>query len=340
MNVQINQFEQLINTLNQQIQLLQQTYSVFLKYKYDKSFTSQETYYIFEQEIIKGENELDKVFESLKRNELVLQHSFEIIETINNMKNQMTLFIDECMNEHFQLERKQNEIVKELNKIVDKEIEKETKELTLQVSQIRKENELFKNEINSFRMNYFNKQFGIDTEKIRYIEEWTGKSIESIVFDSDQEKDSKYQSFINEKCQLVFLVQTDENVFFGGYVHKELYECENESEDEDDLFVSYENLKLFDCKAFVFSFVNNQPRKYQIKKSNRNYSVCYKPSFDSYTVWFGNSDIQIANYGKSGTIFQNDEMDVFDFNGIENALIGKTGLMCYKTKRLIIYQMD
>ena len=39
----------------------------------------------------------------------------------------MKKFIENCMNEHFQLERKQNEIITELNSIVNKEIEKDTK---------------------------------------------------------------------------------------------------------------------------------------------------------------------------------------------------------------------
>ena len=319
--------------IQQYISLVQQTYTNAEKYLYKNTFTPEKQYYIYEQEILKGENELDKVLESMKRFEFVIKQSLEVMEMIEKMKHQMISFIDIQFFHHSQLEMKRNDILSELNQLVKREIEKESIHSTKCISQLLSENNSFQQEMKSYQINHVIKDYGIDVEKVNKIEEWTEKSIHSVIYDSERDCFS-YQQVIKEKSQLLFLIQTTENNFFGGYCDKEL----NELEYENDGFVSYSDLQLFDSNAFVFTFLNNSPQKYCINKSNRKCSVSYNSEFDNYTVWFGNSDIQIQNWNKHGSIFQHEE-DVFNFNGKENALIGKSGYNCYVTKRLLIFQM-
>ena len=92
---------------------------------------------------------------------------------------------------------------------------------------------------------------------IEKIEEWTGKIIKSIVFDSDQdnwESGEEFSRYIIGKSNLLFMIDDMENNRFGGYISSTITEA--------DSYVT-------DPNAFIFSLRSNrrlsQPTKFKIK---------------------------------------------------------------------------
>ena len=76
--------------------------------------------------------------------------------------------------------------------------------------------------------------------------------------------------------------------------------------------------------------------KFDIKKDNKNEAFWLYKKYDNELFKFGNNDIVI--YKKDLKSFCKDYNSSFDYKGIKNALIGKTGNAFYP-KRILVIQM-
>ena len=112
--------------------------------------------------------------------------------------------------------------------------------------------------------------------------------------------------------------------------------------------------KIFDFKEHVQYQINELDHKdilrlktTEIKKGNALFSGKIKKDeafglYDkSYYGLFiiGEYDIIIFKQNNKSSIYQNEYTSSFDYQGIEEALIGRTGWDCLTTKRILVIQM-
>ena len=152
--------------------------------------------------------------------------------------------------------------------------------------------------------------------------------MKDIVFDSNihkwKEDESEFDSLILNKQNLLFLIETDENIKFGGFISSKIYKY---------YFISDEN-------SFLFTFKDNKPMKFDIKKDMKNYVFLLLKKSDDRLFLIGYDDIYIRKQNIKSTIFQNEDLSSFDYQGIDKALIGKTGFWCFSPKRIMVFQME
>ena len=113
------------------------------------------------------------------------------------------------------------------------------------------------------------KQIWLTNEEINRIEEWTKLKIQNVIFDSkidywklthfgycnNYSKEKEFYERISNKENLLFLIKSNLNVVFGGFVSKQIKEY-------DEYFL--------DPSEFLFSFKNNEPIKIDLEEENKN----------------------------------------------------------------------
>ena len=134
------------------------------------------------------------------------------------------------------------------------------------------------------------------------------------------------ESILN-KSQLIFLIETDDNIVFGGYINSEI----------DIIGEHYEDW-IFDEKMFLFTLRDDMPMKIKRKQKGRrdNAFYLYQNNFDRLFS-MGNGEIIIYKGMFNSCCYQNDT--VFNYKGMRNALIGRTGYKCFMVKRITVLQM-
>ena len=156
------------------------------------------------------------------------------------------------------------------------------------------------------------------------MEKWTKLNFDFILFDSKYHDYKKETSEFNKKVKnhfdLLFLVHTEDAITIGGFFP-------NPKSDFNTC-----------VKPFVFTFLNDKPNKFELKEPDdlkifQSYSDCLSGLFS-----LGNHDIIICKENCGSTIYQDDKSS-FDYRGIDNALIGRSGSYCFFAKRIIVLQM-
>ena len=149
-----------------------------------------------------------------------------------------------------------------------------------------------------------------------------------IIFDSNIHNWKRYQSefkyLIWCKENLLFLIETEDNIKFGGFISSKIDK--------------YHPIPISDENAFVFTFKDNKPMKFNIKKDRKDRAFKLFEKSDDRLFLIGNGDIRIYKQNVLSSINQ-DIYSSFDYQGIENALIGKTGYGCFSPKRFLVIQM-
>ena len=155
--------------------------------------------------------------------------------------------------------------------------------------------------------------------------------MKDIIFDSNvhkwKEYESEFDDLILNKQNLLFLIETDDNIKFGGFISSKIDKIKK---------------TISDSNAFLFTFEDNKPMKFDILKDKKNcaFGLWNKSSDGLFDI--GNQDILIykQNWVES-SIYQEDRSS-FDYQGIENALIGKTVYdisMSFEPNRILVIQM-
>ena len=131
---------------------------------------------------------------------------------------------------------------------------------------------------------------------------------------------------IKNKQNLLFLIEFENiNIKFGGFISSKI----------DKFYPS----SISDENAFIFTFKDNKPMKFNIKKDKKDkaFYLCHKSDSLNRLFEIGNDDIRIYKQNIKSSIYQN-ENSAFNYQGIENALIGKTG--GFSPKRIMVFQME
>ena len=166
----------------------------------------------------------------------------------------------------------------------------------------------------------------LEMKEIEKLEEWTNKKCGEIIFDSDidnwSQNTSEFDDLILNKRNLLFLIKSDNNIKFGGFLNTII------DKRGDDKWIKDEN-------AFLFTFKDNKPMKFNIKKDKSEYAFIVRTKKQEDLFNFGYYDINIYKKGYKSEIKPN----TFEYEGNTNALIGRTGPRCFSPKRIIVIQM-
>ena len=166
-----------------------------------------------------------------------------------------------------------------------------------------------------------------NSNHLKQLEEWTELKCCDLLFDSDVDNWLKYYSVLNEriigKKQLIFLIEDEDGEIFGYYLNTKV---------TDELDTS----ERTDQKTFQFNLQSNgrleKPIKFEIKDRHFGGYILFKQD-GLNSICLGNIAIGsnlISDIGECRTEIY------FDYNGIENALCGKTWFI---PKRIIVVQM-
>ena len=159
--------------------------------------------------------------------------------------------------------------------------------------------------------------------------------MKEIIFDSNihkwKYKESKFDSFILNKENLLFLIETNDKIKFGGFVSSKIDKIVHNDDNKIENYIS-------DSNSFIFTFKDNKPMKFDIKKDNKYYSFRLYNEFSNRLFGIGYNDIVICKQYKKSTIYQF-EYSSYDYQGIEKAVIGKIGYQIFSPKRILVIQM-
>ena len=172
-------------------------------------------------------------------------------------------------------------------------------------------------------------------KEIKYIEEWTGLQCDSILFDSDicdwNQNSSTFDKHIWNKEKLVFLIETENDIRYGGFIYSKIDKYRTVDEEGNTHGVE-------DSQSFLFSFKDNKSMKYEMKEHKKNEStfLLYDEDDDRLFI-FGECDIWVGKKGRKAYCKQNEE-SLYDYQGNENALTGTENGDKFDTKRIVVYQ--
>ena len=148
--------------------------------------------------------------------------------------------------------------------------------------------------------------------------------MKDVVFDSNihkwKEDESEFDQLILNKQNLIFLIESHNDIKFGVFISSKI------------------NKDISDENAFIFTFKDNKPMKFDIKKNKKDFAFLLKDKSDDSLFDIGNYDIYINKQNIKSSIRQEDRSS-FDYKGIENALIGREGFWCFTAKRVMVIQM-
>ena len=282
---------------------------------------------LFKEKIINSSEE-----EKNKNNQFI-KYIINVIEEKEIENNQLYL-----LKLNFELKTNFNE----LKKLIKNKI-KNFSEISTQLIELEKEKleknliskEEFEKKKNLYEKTILKNEFKsdlINDKEVNKIEEWTNLKCEQIIFDSNihnwKQKESKFDSLIFNKQNLIFLIETEDNIKFGGFISSKI----------DKIYSKPKWEKISDENAFIFTFKDDKLMKFDIKKDKTN-DVFWLWD-NSYDILFkiGFIDIIIGKQNKESSICQNDYCQ-FDYKENKNALIGKTGTDSCKQKRILVIQM-
>ena len=116
------------------------------------------------------------------------------------------------------------------------------------------------------RKETINVKSNLTQKEMKQIEKWTKLKMKEIIFDSKihnwKEDESNFDSKILNKSNLLFLIDF-EGIKFGGFISSKI--------DKIDEWIK-------DDHAFIFTFKDNKPMKFDIKKDKKD-KVFYLYSF-------------------------------------------------------------
>ena len=182
--------------------------------------------------------------------------------------------------------------------------------------------------------------------EIEQIEEWSELSMKTVIFDSQlcdwSLESSTFVDHILHKEKLAFLIVTETGIKYGGFLYSKatLHFLNRETDEWQG--------STFDPKSFIFTFKDDDPMKFCLKKEFKN-----KPSFylcdnsisclfafgreGCYEIWIGKKEV-------SPFCCQNEKVSYYNFKGRKNALTGISGEKTlenqFPIKRVVVIQFQ
>ena len=165
--------------------------------------------------------------------------------------------------------------------------------------------------------------------EILQLEKWIGKTYEEIVFDSDvnnwMRMTSEFDTRIMNRNNLVFLIESDDGIYLGGYLSSQITVLEK---------------YIADPNAFVFTFKESNPRMFPIKEKKVEKAFYLFPSLRGGLFEFGSKDLSVLKQTYKSTCLQRGSLSCFVYNDEEDVLLGRTGQDCLIPKRIMVLQFN
>lgn len=168
----------------------------------------------------------------------------------------------------------------------------------------------------------------ITSKELLQLEEWTGRSLHGIVFDSDKddwnEHTSVFESKILQRNELIFLIEDTSSNMFGGYVRSTIDSSDGKTFIEDN-------------HSFVFSLRSNgrlkEMKRFDIKDKTHAF-VLYKNKTMGLFGFGEGRDISV--WKKSAAEKSYTTQKSFDY---EKNILALTGANNFTPKRIIVLQL-
>ena len=170
--------------------------------------------------------------------------------------------------------------------------------------------------------NYFNK-----------LEEWTGLSVDKLLFDSSIDNLDQYYTHFNKnlirKNRLMFIIEDTTGEIFGYYINSFLTH-------------NYGKWRSTDSYSFQFNLQSNgrleEPMKFEHIITNRG---GYMLQHHDHKILIRLGNIVLYKTKRKNRCYIDNDIKGFEYHGIDKALCGRSGPENpFKLQRLIVLQMN
>ena len=154
------------------------------------------------------------------------------------------------------------------------------------------------------------------------------------LFDSEKDSwligESVFHEKIRNKENIIILIENEESIWFGCYIHSRIHTIISEDDEEG----------IEDSKSFVFTFKNNKPMKFEMKEDKQEEKTIRIFNEDHMNLFvIGNSEIQIGKEGLLGYCNQHEE-SYYNYHGISKALTNHEGEENqFDIKQILVWEM-
>lgn len=324
-----------LRKINNKLQIIQQQTTNFLQ-----NYSNGTDYLItytkdIQKKKLEGEIILDKVDQSYKKLTEIISISKELKEKFSK---KIDKFIETCENEKDLLAKNNNEIIKQLNQLNDilvnnieirKTLNKQNE--MLYKEEPNEEIERLKNELQKEKLKQL-ERFNLTSIEKNQLEEWTGRKITEVIFNSDYHdwkcNTSVFGAIVMDKPKLILMIEDMKGNKFGAFNSNP---------------ISKVGGFTYDSNAFVFSLQSkgrlNEMKKFPISKSSEAFFMY--PRNHHWLISIG------SDGGKNGkddiTIMKQDCQYIspgngcvqytYQYYGIENALCGSSSFSVKQIER-------
>ena len=145
-----------------------------------------------------------------------------------------------------------------------------------------------------------------------------------------------FDSIVIGKEKILILIEDENNNVFGCYINSKIDKNRNV---ENEFSKGIE-----DPNCFIFSFRNNEPTKYGLRKDRKDDTVflLYEKK-DERLFIVGERDIFIRKSNRKSFCCDDINDCKFDYQGKQKVLNGKSGMKTedeFKVKRILVIQME
>ena len=277
-------------------------------------------------------NETATIDEKIKVNRLILQ-KFEEIEIkrmvvrnkekeLNKITNEMSSMIKDIIS-FCLIDDKFDEIY---NQIIQKVIDSEQEKYDYQIDKI--EEMILEPTPKEFKR-------ALKSPEIRKIEEWTNKTFDKIIFDSNEDQwdigNSVLEEKLGSKNNLLFVVSDVNGNKFGYYLSSKGG-------------ITKDNYCSTDENSFLFSLKSNGRlngmMKFEIKNTDGGYRLFSQSDDILIQLGYGyNGAIHLMKSSKKSHSYCYQHDDYFNYHGTSNPLIGKSNGSTFIPQRIVVIQM-
>ena len=183
-------------------------------------------------------------------------------------------------------------------------------------------------------------------KEIKQIEEWSGlRFANEVIFESECCKwsmcDSTFERRVWMKEKLAFIVEDMKGIKYGGFLYAKIDKWRSNHP------ITNKHVGIADYDSFTFTFKDNKPMKFvpkdQYKQPNEATHFFLHEDIDWRMFFFGNLDVYVPKKGRKAAC-ENSKGSMYDYQGIEDALCGQSGLNEEKErfpiKRVIVLQFE
>ena len=173
----------------------------------------------------------------------------------------------------------------------------------------------------------YRKSILLTPTQIKCIEEWTSKRIGNVIFDSTLDNWNQHLSDFDKillgKQSIVLLLHTETDVICGCSITNKIEKI---------------NIPVTDANAFLFSFKNNQMKKFPIRLDRIRTAFQLFNKNDFRLCQIGMNDLYLPKHGGKISCLQKDTSS-FDYGTDDNALIGVQGFHMIDVRKICVLQM-